>query len=798
MAPGSSFRYRPPMLRWSRALVLVVFAVLVAASCTSSNTARRETGPETGGTLRVGLVTQQSNISGWCPFLLCGQPFDPQSASFVDVFQIDRCCFMRTLLSYNGTSVAQGGTVPRPDMATSLPTVSADRLTWTFRLRSGVRYAPPFDHTEIVAADFIRSLERAFTPAGPAVPWADGDVIGGYWADTYLANVIAGVHEFTAGKTDHVAGLQAPDPHTLVIHLTRAVGDLPYRLALPQFGPIPANPDRPDDPLGVAQGHDFDYGDVIVSSGPYMFEGSEKLTFAAPPQEQLPPVGNGFASATLVRNPSWSRASDPLRHAYADRIEFYPVDTPAQGERLVRSGALDVVLNAGADVPTTKRWLHEPNLRDRIRVVPLDGERFLFVNLAMPPFDDLQVRRAMNLVVDRQATARTMVEGKSDYGHQILTHLALDSYEDNLLLSYAPPGMTPTGDVRATRKEMRRSRYDRDVDGRCDAPVCKGITLVAHKQTPYAVAGARAVASRLEKIGILVRVQALDDDPFFSIYGDPSRHVALLMDNWVKDFPNASTFFPVLLRGENIGTTNQSMVGASTGQLKRYGYAVRSVPDVDSRIAACESRVFGAQTRCWAQLDQYMSEEVVPWIPLTQTVLGWLTSARVRGFAVDASIGVPIPALDNIQLRGPSPALPPAAPTAGPTPPMPDAMYRTRVSAADIVRFGGTREQREDVGAYMVVLRGGRFLWHQFGDEPIFNPVQVGTYRGDSSTMRFSVDEPPYNAVDFSPLSWRLDGEALVFSLSRCTGPAAHDPAFCAFQRALFTAHPWERVTSAS
>jgi Fur family ferric uptake transcriptional regulator len=80
------------------------------------------------------------------------------------------------------------------------------------------------------------------------------------------------------------------------------------------------------------------------------------------------------------------------------------------------------------------------------------------------------------------------------------------------------------------------------------------------------------------------------------------------------------------------------------------------LPHVDGQIDACAAAVFEAQTRCWAQLDQYLSEQIVPWIPLAQEEFGWLISPRVADFAVDASIGIPTPALDNIRVEGPTPA----------------------------------------------------------------------------------------------------------------------------------------------
>jgi hypothetical protein len=63
--------------------------------------------------------------------------------------------------------------------------------------------------------------------------------------------------------------------------------------------------------------------------------------------------------------------------------------------------------------------------------------------------------------------------------------------------------------------------------------------------------------------------------------------------------------------------------------------------------------------------------------------------------------------------------------------------------------------------------------------------------------VTFHITAPVYNAVDLSSLRWRADGGGLSFSLDRCTGPAAKDDGFCAFQTALFTAHPWDRVDTA-
>jgi peptide/nickel transport system substrate-binding protein len=71
-----------------------------------------------------------------------------------------RCCFVRTLLSSTGRPTEEGGTVLRPDLAAELPEVSPDGLSWTFRLKQGLRYEPPLEGVEITAPDVLRAIQR--------------------------------------------------------------------------------------------------------------------------------------------------------------------------------------------------------------------------------------------------------------------------------------------------------------------------------------------------------------------------------------------------------------------------------------------------------------------------------------------------------------------------------------------------------------------------------------------------------------------------------------------------------------
>src|SRR5439155_11694083 len=81
-------------------------------------------------------------------------------------------------------------------------------------------------------------------------------------------------------------------------------------------------------------------------------------------------------------------------------------------------------------------------------------------------------------------------------------------------------------------------------------------------------------------------------------------------------YPDASTFGIPLWNSDGIGSSNYSNLGASSDLLKKDNYPVTDVPSADSRIDHCQSIPVGDdRVSCWADLDKYLSSEVVPWVP---------------------------------------------------------------------------------------------------------------------------------------------------------------------------------------
>jgi hypothetical protein len=96
--------------------------------------------------------------------------------------------------------------------------------------------------------------------------------------------------------------------------------------------------------------------------------------------------------------------------------------------------------------------------------------------------------------------------------------------------------------------------------------------------------------------------------------------------------------------------TNGTLVGASRDQLAGWGYDPADVPNIDDRIEACLPLVGSAQFECWATLDQYVMENVVPLVPYVFEKYPSVLSPRVVSYAFDQLWAGP--AWDRIAVGG--------------------------------------------------------------------------------------------------------------------------------------------------
>jgi peptide/nickel transport system substrate-binding protein len=320
----------------------------------------------------------------------------------------------------------------------------------------------------------------------------------------------------------------------------------------------------------------------------------------------------------------------------------------------VDAAEIDLVIGyAGSPFEQVARYQEDPALEDRLHVHPVDEGWAITMNLAMPPFDDVHVRRAVNHAIDKAALVDLLSEppyGSRGNGAAFPgAHIAPDHLEGLLLRAFDPYPYDPA----AAREEMRASAYDPTGDGVCDVQACRNVRALVVKFAVHRLQ-AEAVRADLAEIGIELELEIQRPDQFFGFPGgveDPrNRFPIIITFGWGADFPEGIGWFTGLFDDSGLweGCCNTSLLGASPGQLRSWGYRVRPVPSVDDRFEACQQRRGVARTQCWAEYDQYLMNEVVPRVPYMYLESALVVSERVTGYSFDQWTG--LPALDQIAL----------------------------------------------------------------------------------------------------------------------------------------------------
>jgi peptide/nickel transport system substrate-binding protein len=270
---------------------------------------------------------------------------------------------------------------PQPDLADGPPQVSDDSKTITFTIKNGIRYSPPVDR-EIEAPDFKYAIERGLLP-GVATGYLSlyfADIVG-------LEQAEAAVKKNSSVAPD-ISGITAPDDRTLVIKLDEPTAKYVIgALSLPISAPVPEEYAKKFDAESPSA-----YGDHVVGTGPYMVENDEQGNVTG---------YNPGKSITIVRNPNWDPETD-YRPAYLDRIEYKEGFTDVNSAvRKILTGESQV---NGDILPEPEGLkLAATQYEDQLALTPGSGDRYIALNTSKPPFDDINVRKAVLAGFDREA-----------------------------------------------------------------------------------------------------------------------------------------------------------------------------------------------------------------------------------------------------------------------------------------------------------------------------------------------------------------------------------------------------------
>jgi peptide/nickel transport system substrate-binding protein len=250
------------------------------------------------------------------------------------------------------------GTQLAADLATSLPEPTDGGRTYTFRLRSGIRYS---NGRPVQATDFRSTFERDYALKSP---WMYHGIVGDADCRKHPK------------RCDLSRGIDANDgAHTVTFHLIRPDRGFLSQLAQSFAYVLPS--DTPRRPAGTHP---------LPATGPYMIETYE-------PRRLL----------RFVRNPffrEWSQGAQPA--GYPDRIDFRIAGTADEVIRAVIDGKADVARWAQPLDPKQASTL-KIQYTSQFHSNPSPNIQALFLNTRVPPFNSLDARRAFNFAIDRAA-----------------------------------------------------------------------------------------------------------------------------------------------------------------------------------------------------------------------------------------------------------------------------------------------------------------------------------------------------------------------------------------------------------
>ncbi len=326
---------------------LLVAATTVGAA-TSATDRSGKAGASKGGTLRVNENTSDFDF------------VDPQLAYRTDDWSMLFTTAMQ-LVSFPEKAGAAGSQL-YPQAATAFPTVSKDGKTYTFTVRSGLKFS---DGSPVTAAAYQRSWERILSPKM-------GSPLG---VNLDLQNTVVGGAAFLAGKSAHISGITAKG-QKLTFKLVKPNATFVSILSMQWFTAVKPNMAYNDKGLNV-----------YPAAGPYYIKSRDP-----------------GRSTVLARNPYYKGN----RPANPDQIVFTPNVNVDQSLLQVKAGQADIDLIGIPPTAAASLGQQYGVNKGRFFVGATSCVNYMGMNTARPPFNNVAVRKAVNWAIDRPAQIRLL------------------------------------------------------------------------------------------------------------------------------------------------------------------------------------------------------------------------------------------------------------------------------------------------------------------------------------------------------------------------------------------------------
>ncbi len=296
----------------------------------------------------------------------------------------------------------------------------------------------------------------------------------------------------TTGNTLRRVPIEAvvAEAGAVVVRLSRPFATLPAYLAA--SGSIILGPSSYNAQRGVER---------IVATGPYRVTGMDGR-HGIETQAMTPATGN----APAVR-----------------RVRYQAVTDGETRARMVEAGDADLAVN----LPPVSADRLRRGRAERVVSMPIPRARYVALNLNVAPLDDLRVRQALSLAIDRAGAARAILRNPD---------AAADRLLPPFLREWRDPAMPPLRtDPDAARRLLREAGWSPGPNGICQRDGRSlSLELFTSANRPELPILAEAMQAQWRDIGIEVRIRLGDSEDIPRIRADGSMQMALIARTYAQ------------------------------------------------------------------------------------------------------------------------------------------------------------------------------------------------------------------------------------------------------------------------
>ena len=367
--------------------------------------------------------------------------------------------------------------------------ISADGLVYTFTLRDGLMWS---DGSALTADDFVYSYLRVLDPA-----------TGAQYAGM-MTDYLVGAAEYYAGDADADAvGIKALDASTLEFTLLQPTAYYTGILAMWVYSPV-------NQATVEANGEQWTLSaDTYVSNGPFTMT---EINF-----------GKGYV---MAKNENYWDADNVM----LETLEFRFIPDPSTALIAVEQGDADGSMTVpSADLPTLKAT------SDALQIIPSYGTTYYEINTTKAPFDDVKVRMALAMAVDRTALIENVLQTTDQPAYSLVAPgYSVDgvAYEDGR----SDYGLAATAQIEEAQAMLADAGY----------PGGEGFpTLELSYYTSEAVKPVVEALQQMweENLGIDVEVTTEEWAVYYEGIQALDYDVAAM--GWGADYMHPMTFFPI-------------------------------------------------------------------------------------------------------------------------------------------------------------------------------------------------------------------------------------------------------------